>query len=260
VWSLALAAATLGAALGLLVAVQWRIKRADHAVVPEDMARGMAPCRTACMETRFYKYMAATTLLIPVRMVFRHLDATLPVYMIRASPEGEEAHFALIQAINPALIVLFIVVTPVLPLRAFSLKDKFLIGTSIAAMGPLVLGWLLPLTGIGWLTLDIIAFVVLFSIGEAIFSPRVEHFGLKVAPKGTEAVYAALAVMPSLLPKLPTSYMSAWLMDSFCPKEGASCNGAVLWSIIGLTAALTPLGLTLFQRWLVTPDEGTETE
>ena len=236
----------LGVAILLLIAKRYALN-ADMPVHPMDYAYGATPIRATCRDGRFWRYMTLATLFFFVRMVFRHLETTLPMYLVRTF--GPMAHFPLIQAINPALIC---VLTPFMPraLRSVdvSLYDSFTMGTAVSMSGPLVLG--LSLAAGGNTLAAVAAFVAIFSVGESIWSPRFVHYALQVAPTGSEAMYVALANLPSLLVKLPTSWFSAWLVEAFCPV--GSCDGVALWLIIGLVAAGTPFGLWALRRWLDT--------
>ena len=45
-------------------------------------------------------------------------------------------------------------------------------------------------------------YLIVFSIGEAFYSPRVYEYAAAIAPKGQEASYGALAYIPFLIGKL----------------------------------------------------------
>lgn len=244
------------AAVPLLWQVRVRGGRADRAM-PDHRQR---TCDITCASPRFWRFMVLVTLLVGVRMLFRHLDLTLAVYLLRAS--GQASHFALIQSINPFVVVCL---GSLLSWHISKGASRFLatlfrddytvlqVGTAISATAPLLLG-ALSLSSSPLLSAEATAAlsVFVFSLGEIVWSPRFIAYALDIAPEGSEAVYMALAALPSLAAKPLTSALSTLLVDSFCPTAGdaASCNGAWLWTSIGLIAATTPLGLVAFERWL----------
>ena len=57
-------------------------------------------------DKELWKYLWVVFLLMGVRMVFRHVDATFPKYMIRT--HGKDVPYGLIISLNPVLIVLIV--------------------------------------------------------------------------------------------------------------------------------------------------------
>ena len=47
--------------------------------------------------------------------------------------------------------------------------------------------------------ISLVLFIVVFTIGEAIWSPRLMQFSAEIAPRGKEGAYIALAVLPYFL-------------------------------------------------------------
>ena len=76
-------------------------------------------------------------LLVAVRLIFRHLDATLPKYLLRS--HGPSVPYGLIYAINPALII---VLVPLVSAYTRHVPPLEMIkwGSLVAAASP----WLLP--------------------------------------------------------------------------------------------------------------------
>ena len=97
--------------------------------------------------------------------------------------------------------------------------------------------------------LSLILFFVIFTIGEAIWSPRLTQFMAEVAPKGREGSYIALSYLPYFGAKFIAGPMSGWLLATYVP-DGASDypNHYMVWVWIGLMASLTPAGLVLCYR------------
>jgi dipeptide/tripeptide permease len=104
----------------------------------------------------------------------------------------------------------------------------------------------------------LILFIVVFTIGEAIWSPRLMQFTAEIAPKGREGAYIALSVLPFFVAKFFVGPMSGWLVNAYTPVDAAGAALAsyprhhMLWIWIGGMAVLSPAGLLVFRRWFLT--------
>jgi hypothetical protein len=103
----------------------------------------------------------------------------------------------------------------------------------------------------------IFCFVVVLSLGESFYSPRVYEYAAAIAPKGQEASYSALSYIPFLLPKILVGTIGGVLLAKYCPAEGPR-QPQILWLVIALLTTIAPLGLILFQRFLRVPEAGRE--
>jgi hypothetical protein len=103
----------------------------------------------------------------------------------------------------------------------------------------------------------IFLFVVLLSVGEAIYSPRLYEYAACIAPKGQEGSYMAMSYLPFFLAKLLVAGTSGHLLAAFCPETGPR-NSATLWLIIALTTTVAPIGLMALQRYIRVPEAGRE--
>jgi MFS family permease len=101
----------------------------------------------------------------------------------------------------------------------------------------------------------IFLFVVLLSIGEAFYSPRLYEYTAAIAPKGQEASYMAMSSLPFFLAKLGVAPFSGVLLAHFCPDTGPRHPGT-LWLIIGLSTMIAPVGLFVFQRFIRVHEAG----
>ena len=100
-------------------------------------------------------------------------------------------------------------------------------------------------------------FVVLLSVGEAFYSPRVYEYAAAIAPKGQEASYAALSYVPFLLAKLLVGTVSGSLLARYCPEVGERHSGT-MWLVVGLIACVAPLGLFALRRVIRVHEAGRE--
>jgi hypothetical protein len=61
--------------------------------------------------------------------------------------------------------------------------------------------------------------VFFFSIGEAIWSPRLYQYTAAIAPKGKEGSYMALSLLPYFVAKLVVGMLSGRMLHRFCPDD-----------------------------------------
>jgi len=181
-------------------------------------------------EPAFWRLTLFTVLLMGVRMVFKHVDATMPKYLIREF--GPSAPFGLIYSINPFLIIFFVPIVGLMT-REVDSFDMILFGSCISAFAPfwLVLGNLYSL---------VIMFMFTLSVGEAIYSPRVYEYTMDIAGRGSEGIYTSLASAPLFSVKLITGGMSGALLQKYCPAHGPR-RSRMMWAIVGLTSLLAPI-------------------
>ncbi len=99
-------------------------------------------------------------------------------------------------------------------------------------------------------------YLVVFSIGEAFYSPRVYEYAAAIAPKGQEASYGSLAYLPFLVGKLLVG-TTGWILAAFVPEKGPR-RPELMWLVFALAASVAPLGLLVFRRYIRVPEEGRE--
>jgi dipeptide/tripeptide permease len=110
-----------------------------------------------------------------------------------------------------------------------------------------------PPTPIYW---TLVILILIFTIGEAIWSPRLMQFTAEIAPKGKEGSYIALSVLPWFLSKFFVGPMSGMLVSAYTPLDPITKKSLasypdhwMIWVWIGGTAVLTPLGLLVLRKW-----------
>ena len=64
-------------------------------------------------------------------------------------------------------------------------------------------------------------YLIVFSIGEAFYSPRVYEYAAAIAPPGQEASYGALAYLPFLVGKLLVG-TGGWIAGRFLSRNRAA--------------------------------------
>ncbi|MCX6866621.1 MAG: MFS transporter [Verrucomicrobia bacterium] len=222
----------------------------------------------------FYRFLVFMTLVVGVRMIFFHLNYTFPKFAIRELGEG--APFArLTGMLNSLMIVVLVPICGVLTQKVTAYR-MVTVGSFISALSvffmalppewfaPLADGWLGNAIARSWLGVQgqvnplyvsIFLFAVFLSIGEALWSPRLYEYSAAIAPRGQEASYMALSLLPYFIAKLFVGGSSGPLLSHFCPAEGPR-NSGMIWVIVGGIAMITPIGAVLFRKHIQVHEDG----
>jgi POT family proton-dependent oligopeptide transporter len=185
-------------------------------------------------------------MLLPVQTLFAHQWLTMPVYVLRSYPKevGDKMEW-LVNWINPGIIFfgvpLFTAFT-----RRVNVYTMMVVGTLVSA-APTFLLCGGPNLGM------LITYLVLFSIGEALWSARFMEYASELAPPGRVAQYMGLAQIPWLLAKGTTGFYSGYLLATYCPPDTppADLHTGTLWLIYGIIAMTSPIGLWLARGWVM---------
>lgn len=231
-------------------------------------------------ERFFWIYMLMIGLTVFVRSVFIHFHDTFPKYGERVFGEGAKIG-NLYMVLNPVLVLFFVPLIAMLTRRIDSFR-MFAIGATISALscfltvmpaewfgrltetlfGEMVfVHWLgmakdmdglmaAPPTPYYWVFL---IFVTVFTLGEAIWSPRLMQFSVEIAPKGRESTYLALSMLPFLFAKVLATPMSGRLLNAYTPVDAQGAplphpDHVMIWVWIGVTAMVTPIGLIFLRK------------
>jgi len=92
-----------------------------------------------------------------------------------------------------------------------------------------------------------VAFVVMYSIGEAIWYPRLNEYVSTTAPEGREGSFMSLIALPMFFVKMSMSGLYGYLLATYCPKEGPRDSG-MMWFWVGLMALASPLLAYVFRN------------
>lgn len=225
----------------------------------------------------FYKFLAFLSLAAFVRLIFLQMDYLYPKFGIRELGEGSP--IMRLYALNSILIIFLVPLVGALTQRvsaytmacygsAVAAASVFIMVLPTAWFAPLADGWLGDFVGHWYLRLGpdvpihpyyvmIFFFMVLLSIGESIYSPRLYEYAAAIAPKGQEGSYMALSYLPFFVAKLCTAMLSGVLLAKFCPEVGPR-DSATMWLIIALITAVAPIGLFALRRYIRVPEAGRE--
>ena len=92
-------------------------------------------------------------------------------------------------------------------------------------------------------------FIVVLSLGEAVWSPRLYEYTATIAPRGRESSYMGLSELPLFLAKPVAGFLSGWMLQTYCPPEGPR-DSTTMWLAIGGMTIAAPALMVFLRRWL----------
>jgi MFS family permease len=241
----------------LLIRREDQLHDEDEVVEPEpETAVRKTPWQVAgavLRESVFWRFLALACLLIFVRACFLYLHLLWPKYWLRVI--GPDAKIGTLQAINPILVIIgLILLIPVL--HRFSVYKMLTFGGMISACSLFVLA--VPTFGEATYITSAVALVVL-TVGEVIWSPRLNEYTAAIAPKGQEGTYLGLSMVPYFLAKTVVSLLSGHMLSRWVPvdigdklRAGTVAFGdspSALWLLLGAFALGGPLVALLLKNW-----------
>ena len=194
---------------------------------------------------RDLRFMYFIFILIPVQTLFAHNWLTLPLYTSRAFEGFVSDNFDFFVNLNPLLIF---VLTPIV--TGLTLKRNtytmMIIGTFVMASPTFILA-------MGPSIYTLMAYLVIMTIGEAMWQPRFLQWVAEIAPKNMTGIYMGIGQFPWFLTKVVTSIYSGWFLMNYCPEDTlpANMNTEMMWLIYGFIAIITPIGLIVAKKWMM---------
>ena len=166
----------------------------------------------------------------------------MPHYVTRAFPAEVGARWEWINGLNPLVIVIGVPLFAMFTARK-KVVDMMIAGTIVTALSTLLL---VTAPNVKLL----LAYVILFSLGEAMWSSRFLEYVADIAPPGRVGLYMGVANIPWFLAKTTTGIYAGNLLDRFVPAEGIQ-NPQTLWWIYFAIAIISPIGLIAARKWLL---------
>jgi MFS family permease len=189
-------------------------------------------------EKTFWIFITFIFLLVLVKMIFQYNHSLYPVYMDRIDL-GEWT--GRLYSINPLIIIFLVPVMTAVTSRMSGYK-VIVVGSFVSAASVFLLG-------LGEAIAFVVAFQVVLSLGEALYSPRLYDYTASIAPPGKEASYMAYSKAPMFFAKVAAGPASGLLLLNLCPESGPR-NTELMWIIVGATTMVSPIALLLGKRWL----------
>lgn len=209
----------------------------DAAGVVVKQKNPVAILAEVASEKTFWRFLLFVSLLVLVKLIFQHAHLTWPKYSLREF--GEDFPFAFYWGINPFMIIFLTPVVTALTQRWTPFKA--------IVIGAIITGCAVMFMGVSTTVAASVAFIVVLSIGEAMWSPRLYEYTATIAPKGREASYMGLSQIPLFFAKPTVGFMSGWLLANYCPPEGPR-DSQTMWLIVGATTLAGPLLILALHR------------
>jgi MFS family permease len=213
-----------------LVAAMTLIRREEQLVSPDDPPETAESEKavqrkhpvTAVLEMfahpALWRLIALITLILGVRAVFVYFYLIMPKYWERTI--GTDANIGLLTAINPiGVVVGLILLIPII--GRFPVFKMLIYGAMITAIAllPMAVPWNLYPWSIetNHYVMAILA-MILVTIGEVIWSPRLNEYTAAIAPKGQEGAYMGMSMIPWFAAKTGVSLISGHLLSRWSPE------------------------------------------
>jgi len=223
-------------------------------------------------QSEFYRLLGFLVLVGFLKVMVMQTDYVFPKFGIREMGDG--APIGQLSNINYILIIILVPIVGALTQRLSAYRmvviGSLICGASVFIMAlptrwfqPSANGLLGHVVGHKYLGLNgtvhpyyVMAalYFVIWSVGEAFYSPRVYEYAAAIAPKGQEASYGALSYVPLFLGKLLIG-SSGFILAKYCPEHGVR-HCETMWLIYALTASVAPFGLVALRRFIRVHEAG----
>ena len=193
---------------------------------------------------RDLRFLYFVFILIFVQTLFAHNWLTMPQYTSRAFEGFVSDNFEFFVNLNPILIFILTPMVTALT-RKKDTYNMMIVGTFIMAAPTFILA-------IGPTLPTLMAYLVIMTIGEAMWQPRFLQWVAEIAPKNMTGIYMGIGQFPWFLTKVVTSLYSGWFLMNYCPADTAvaDLNTESMWIIYGAIAMVSPIGLILAKKWM----------
>jgi MFS family permease len=151
------------------------------------------------------------------------------------------ANFEAAVNFNPLLIFILVPIVAAVT-RKRKVYNMMIIGTFVMAAPTFLLA-------IGPSFWTLLGYLVLMTIGEAMWQPRFLQYAAEIAPEGRTGSYIGVAQIPWFLTKAIVPAYSGWFLQNYCPKEGDT-NTEFMWLIYAFIAITSTILLLLVKRWM----------
>ena len=189
--------------------------------------------------TKFFFFIFA---LIPVQTLFTYNWLILPQYLERAFEGGFISdRFEIFANLNPLLIFIAVPIVTAITMKK-KVYNMMIIGTFVMAAPAFLLAF-------GTNIYTLLGFLFIMTIGEAMWQPRFLQYAAEIAPEGRTGAYMGVAQFPWFLTKVIVPLYSGFMLQRFCPAEGAR-DPESMWLFFALIAMISPILLIVFRGWV----------
>jgi MFS family permease len=201
-------------------------------------------------EPALFRLIVLIALILGVRAVYVYLYMLMPKYWERTI--GPDAAIGVLNMINPfgiiAGLILFIPLA-----NKFKVFNLLVFGAMVSALSlfPMALPWQIYGMGIAKAHyLMAILCMIILTVGEVLWSPKLYEYTAAIAPKGQEGTYLGLSMIPWFLAKSIVSWFSGDWLTRWCP-EKVMVNGATVPLQQAMIQNQLPYWQTPAAMWLI---------
>ena len=250
----AIAASVIALGLAVFVFVEPDAKStnadAKATSAPEHRPSVLTVLKGVWTALRDIRFSGALLILTGFYFMSEQFYQTFPKYITRSV--SEDAPLEWVTLLNPLTIALFQgVVTR--RTKALSPVMAMAIASGVGALSMFLMGTLGPVLGAqmgGGVALGLggacVSFAV-FAFAEMIFAPRFYDYVARFAPKGQEATFMGLTVLPVALGGMIGGVVSGRLIDRYLPLEGER-DPFTIWAIYAGLGVVSAIVMLVYER------------
>ncbi len=142
---------------------------------------------------------------------------------------------------NPLLIFILVPIVTALTQKR-KVYNMMIVGTFVMGAPTFLLAF-----GASFWTL--LGYLLVMTVGEAMWQPRFLQYAAEIAPEGKTAAYMGVAQFPWFLTKMLVPLYSGYFLATYVPEEGRIESGQ-MWLIYGVIAMSSTVMLVLAKRWV----------
>jgi len=196
-------------------------------------------------DKQFIKLIKIIFLISFVQSSYRYFELLFPKLFMRQFDDNNYK-YALKIAINEFGILILVPIAIIILRRKKNIYDLLIFGTLISAISVLIIISKPILTEI-----NLILFFIVFTIGEAIYSPKIKQLTFNCSKESNRGIVGAVVPIINSFSSVIVALTTSFLLNNYCPAEGYnaySCNK--VWTILFSIFMITPLGLIIFEKIL----------
>jgi len=180
--------------------------------------------------------------LIPVQTLFAYNWLLFAPYVDRAyAGTWVGKHFEAASSLNTLLVFVLCPVVAALSRKAKT-YNMMILGTAVMASPTFILA-------LGPTAWGLLAYIVIMSVGEAMWQPRFLQYAAEIAPEGRTGAYMGVAQFPWFLTKMLVSFYAGSALAHWCPK-GQPGHTGTMWLIFGVASMMSAVLLFVARGWL----------
>jgi POT family proton-dependent oligopeptide transporter len=225
-------------------------KKTDAPTASEDRPSVLTVLKGVWTALRDIRFSGALLILTGFYFMSEQFYQTFPKYITRAV--SEDAPLEWVTLLNPLTIAIFQGIVTART-KALSPVMAMAAASGVGALSMFLMGTLGPVVGAqmgGGVAVGLggacISFAV-FAFAEMIFAPRFYDYVARFAPKGQEATFMGLTVLPVALGGMIGGVVSGRLIDRYLPLEGER-DPFTIWAIYAALGVVSAIVMLVYER------------